>query len=247
MLAVLLVALGVLVVEIALTRLLSFTLWYHFTYVVLAVALLGYGASGAFLACSKRLESLPPRELVHGSALLATAAGVLALLAICFLPFRPLEMATDPLQLPLMALYLIVIALPFFACGLAIAAALRHWREHTTAIYFADLVGAGLGCALAIPAIWILGAPGAIAAGQASLAAAAVVAAPRPRRTATVALAAASLLAAAAVASFAEFRASPESPSPAMFREAAPRCSRAGVRSSAWTSTRRASRPRDRA
>jgi hypothetical protein len=93
-LAVLLVALGVLVVEIALTRLLSFTLWYHFTYVVLAVALLGYGASGAFLACSKRLESLPPRAIVHGSALLATAAGVLALLAICFLPFQPLEMAT---------------------------------------------------------------------------------------------------------------------------------------------------------
>jgi len=211
-LAVLLVSLGVLVVEIALTRLLSFTLWYHFTYVVLAVALLGYGASGAFLACSKRFESLPPRALVHGSALLATAAGVLALLAICFLPFRPLEMATDPLQLPLMALYLLAIALPFFACGLAIAAALRHWREHTTAIYFADLAGAGLGCALAIPAIWIFGTPGAIAAGQASLAAAAVVAAPRPRRAVTGALAAACLLATAGIATFAEFRASPDKP-----------------------------------
>ena len=211
-LAVMLVALGVLVVEIALTRLLSFTLWYHFTYVVLAVALLGYGASGAFLACSKRLQGLPPLTLVHGSALLATVAGTLALLAIRFLPFRPLEIATDPLQLPLMALYLLAIALPFFACGLAIAAALRHWREHTTAIYFADLAGAGLGCALAIPAIWIFGAPGAIAAGLASLAAAAVVAAPRPRRAVTGALAAACLLATAGVATFAEFRASPDKP-----------------------------------
>ena len=49
-LAVFLVSLGVLVMQISLTRLLSFSLWYHFTYAVIAVVLLGYAASSAFLA-----------------------------------------------------------------------------------------------------------------------------------------------------------------------------------------------------
>ncbi|UCH35439.1 MAG: hypothetical protein JSV65_03570, partial [Armatimonadota bacterium] len=38
---------AILMLQIALTRLFSFTLWYHFAYVVISLALLGYGASGA--------------------------------------------------------------------------------------------------------------------------------------------------------------------------------------------------------
>ncbi len=44
------VALATLLFEIALIRVLSFTIWYHFAYVVISTALLGFGASGTYLA-----------------------------------------------------------------------------------------------------------------------------------------------------------------------------------------------------
>jgi len=205
-LAVFLVSLGVLVMEISLTRLLSFSLWYHFTYAVIAVVLLGYGASGAILASSRRLSEMEPSRLLHAACLVGSLGVALALLAIGFLPFRPFQIATDPTQILLMVLYLLVIALPFVAAGLVVAAALRHWREHTTLIYFADLSGAGTGCALAVPAMWGLGTPGAIAFGAALLALAACIMAGRRGRLRSAALAAASILAVAAIAGTVEFR-----------------------------------------
>ena len=41
--------------NVALMRILSYTLWYHFTYVEISVAPLAYGASGAVHASSPRL------------------------------------------------------------------------------------------------------------------------------------------------------------------------------------------------
>jgi len=205
-LAVFLVSLGVLVIEISLTRLLSFSLWYHFTYAVIALVLLGYGASGAFLASSRRLSEMEPSRLLHAACLVGSLGVALALLAIGYLPFQPFRLATDPAQLPLMALYLLVIALPFLSAGLVVSAALRHWSQHTTLIYFADLSGAGTGCALSVPAMWGLGTPGAVALGAALLALAACVMAGRRSRLRTGALAAASILAVSAIAGTVDFR-----------------------------------------
>ena len=41
---------AVLALEIGLTRLFSYTIWYHFAYLTISVALLGYGAAGSALA-----------------------------------------------------------------------------------------------------------------------------------------------------------------------------------------------------
>ena len=50
LLAVALVSAGALAFEVLLTRLFSIIQWHHFAYMVISIALLGYGASGAFLA-----------------------------------------------------------------------------------------------------------------------------------------------------------------------------------------------------
>ena len=50
LLAISLVSAGVLAYEVLLARLFSITQWYHFAYMVISIALLGYGASGTFLA-----------------------------------------------------------------------------------------------------------------------------------------------------------------------------------------------------
>jgi hypothetical protein len=102
--AIFLVSLGVLLIEISLTRIFSFTLWYHFSYVAISIALLGSGASGALLAASRSLASLPPRGLTSSACLLGAAASVVALLAIRFVPFQPFELASDRWQWGIMGI-----------------------------------------------------------------------------------------------------------------------------------------------
>ena len=205
-----LISLGVLTIEISLTRVLSFTLWYHFTYVAIAVALLGYGASGAALASWERLARVLPHTLITNAALLGAFSVTLALLVIRWVPFQPLDLASDPTQLVWMSLYLLAIMLPFFAAGVVIAAVLRNWREITTVIYFADLLGGGLGCAAAIPAIWWLGAPGGVAAGAAAFACAAVVMVPPERRVRVISMSALAAILAAGTAAGLAYRPSPD-------------------------------------
>jgi hypothetical protein len=44
------------VLELALTRVLSVALWYHFGFLVISTALLGFGTSGVVLAVWQRLR-----------------------------------------------------------------------------------------------------------------------------------------------------------------------------------------------
>ena len=47
---------AVLMLEIGLTRIFSYTIWYHFAYLTISVALLGFGASGSVLAAWPQLK-----------------------------------------------------------------------------------------------------------------------------------------------------------------------------------------------
>ncbi len=131
--------------EILLTRLFAIALWHHFVYLIISLALLGYGASGTFLVFARR--RLLPR---FGASFAAFAAsfGVAAIgcsVLAWRLPFNPLEVIWDwRQQLYLAAMYL-TLALPFFAAGSAIGLSLVAWPERIGAVYRADLAGAGAG------------------------------------------------------------------------------------------------------
>src|SRR5215213_1100493 len=46
-------------------------------------------------------------------------------------------------------------ALPFTAAGIAIALAIRAYASAAGRVYFADLVGAGVGAAAVVPLMWV--------------------------------------------------------------------------------------------
>ena len=131
--------------EILLTRLFNITLWHHFAYMVISLALLGYGASGTFLVFVKQ------RALARfgvSFAALAVSFGLAAVggYALAWrLPFNPLEVIWDwRQQLYLAAMYLLL-AVPFFAAGSAIGLSLSARPIRIGAIYRSDLTGAGTG------------------------------------------------------------------------------------------------------
>ena len=173
-------AAAVLMLEIGLTRIFSYTIWYHFAYLTISVALLGFGASGSLLAAWPRLRERPG---FISTAAIAAALGVsLCLLVIDHVALDPLAIATDPLQFARLMLYYVAVALPFCAGGFLVALPLMAHPGSVSRLYFWDLVGAGLACGAVVPLIWWLGTPVATAASTLGFAFAAIAYAEPGRR-----------------------------------------------------------------
>lgn len=141
-------SLATLLLELALTRVLSVALWYHFGFLIISTALLGFGASGVVLALWRRLrEQLPLDRTLAG---LALAFGVLTI--VCFwlmqrVPFDPFSLLADRRQIFFMPLYYVLISIPFFCSGLALALLFTRGTRQIHRLYACDLFGAAVGCA----------------------------------------------------------------------------------------------------
>lgn len=158
-LAIALVSAASLIFEVSLTRILSFTLWYHFAFLVVGVALLGSAAAGSWLA--SRRENAPVIEPQRWALILALTLPVAhALFQV--IPFEPFALSQDPWQILWATLGLTLLAAPFFASGVTIASLLSQAGERPFSIYAADLVGAALGAALTPALMSWLGAPSLI-------------------------------------------------------------------------------------
>src|SRR5215470_13618139 len=137
-LSVFLITLSGLVFEIGLTRIYSATIWYHYAFVAISVALLGWGLGGVALHLLRRFIS----PTIEKAALLIICygAGIVACLwLIVEFPFR----------LDRLPLYFIAPLVPFLLAGMALSMLFHIHREITSSLYFADLIGASLG-ALAV-------------------------------------------------------------------------------------------------
>ncbi len=146
---------SVLAYEILLMRLLSISFWYHFAYMVISVALLGFGAAGSFLfLLSRRVYGNMDTWLV----LLAGAASLSFPLAFSLAK----EIGLDPLQLvwqntewfKMFATYL-VMAVPFLLSGGIVGIILSAAGRDVPKLYAADLLGAGFGCMAVVPALYL--------------------------------------------------------------------------------------------
>ncbi|MEZ4862374.1 MAG: hypothetical protein R3C14_13745 [Caldilineaceae bacterium] len=178
-----LLALATLLLELALTRVLSVTLWYHFGFLIISTALLGFGAAGVVLALWRGLREKAPLDSTL--ALLALAFGLLTIA--CFwllqrIPFDPFSLLVERRQLLSMPLYYLTLAFPFFCSGLGLALLLTRGASQVHRLYAFDLFGAGAGCMLLVVAMPALGGSGTVvAAGALGMLAAVLFAVKRVR------------------------------------------------------------------
>ncbi len=197
---------AVLALEIGLTRLFSYTIWYHFAYLTISVALLGYGAAGSALAAFPALGR--PAALAWWAV--AAEVGVLvALVVIRALPLDPLALGSEPAQILRLLAYYAAVVLPFLCGGFLVAVPLQRYPRAVGRLYFFDLVGAGLFCAGIVPLIWWLETPMATACAAVALAMAALAYAEPGRRLAPGFAAAGVAAATLAVAGAGDFRPAP--------------------------------------
>ena len=144
--------------EILLMRLFSIAQWHHFAYMIISLALLGFGASGTAIAL---LQKWLMRYFEHAYSLCCLVfafAVVLCFLAAQNVPFNPFMILWDWHQyIRLLEDYLILFV-PFFFGASCIGMALMKFKERISRLYFFDLLGAGSG-ALAIVLVMYFIAP----------------------------------------------------------------------------------------
>ena len=155
-LATLLISASAIAYEILLMRMLSIVQWHHFAYMIISLALLGYGASGTFIAINKRW--LEPRfELVFSiSGLLFSVTMVACFVLGQRVPFNALEIVWNPRQFINLSIIYLVFFVPFFFAACCIGLAFTCRRSYISRIYFFDLIGAGLGAMSIVGLLFLL-------------------------------------------------------------------------------------------
>ena len=147
--------------EITLTRVFAVARWYHFAFMAVSIALLGFGASGTALAVWPQLTRTPERWSRWG----AFAFGVSVLgsyLVINELPFDSYRIAWERVQLLYLAAYYLSLTVPFFCAGLVVGALLAAEGAPVNRIYAANFAGSGLGSLGALAALTWFSPPGVI-------------------------------------------------------------------------------------
>jgi predicted membrane-bound spermidine synthase len=151
------VSLCVLMLQLTLTRLFSATMYYHFAFLAISLALFGSAASGVFVYLwQDRLARVPTGRALSASAALFALATAAALLVILANPISPVE-DTWTTSARLARIY-VAAALAFFFAGGVVTIAIARYARAVSRLYLFDLVGAAAGCLLLIPVLDMLGA-----------------------------------------------------------------------------------------
>lgn len=152
-LSVFLITLSGLVLEVGLTRIYSASIWYHFAFVAISVALLGWGLGGFTVHVLKRTMRLSMNTAALVTLLYAAAIPLCLWLLVRF-----------PFELDRLPLYFLAPLLPFFLAGMALSIVFDLNRASSGSLYFADLVGAALGAVLVTVLLFALGGEAALLA-----------------------------------------------------------------------------------
>src|SRR6266850_6302604 len=171
---------ALLMTELALTRIFSVTMYYHFSFLAISIALFGLSASGvAVYLARRRLARIESHVLLSAVSLTHALATLLSLS--CLVRIR-VGLNYSPANLWLMLTIYGLAALPFFTGGSVMSIAFSRMATRFNVLYAADLIGAASGCLVLIPLLNWLGAPGVVMTAAVLSAGAAVAFAPAARR-----------------------------------------------------------------
>jgi spermidine synthase len=184
---ILLVSFAGLLLEIAYTRIISFKLFYYYTYLVIGLALLGIGTGGVLVTVSRRLRTASTEAVLVWSALIGALSVVIGYCVVAFTTIDTLaiwEYGSRGSFTAVARLVLICFAIfvSFISIGVIVSTLFGRRSEQIGRLYFADLVGAGLACAIVVSLLGWIGPPATILLAGFTLAAVGLRIALRSRR-----------------------------------------------------------------
>ncbi len=141
--------------EILLMRLLAIGQWHHFAYMVISMALLGYGAAGSLLFL---FFDAIKRHLDCWLVIITGATAISFPLAFSLsqkVGLDPLQLVWQPIQWAIMLITYLLMGLPFLLWGGIVGIILTASGENAHRMYAADLLGAGSGALAIVPALFL--------------------------------------------------------------------------------------------
>ena len=154
------ITLSTLMYEVLLTRIFSVTMWYHFAFVAISVALFGMTV-GALLVhlLPEQFPDERTKERLSLFALLFGISIVVSFLTQLAIPFNP--------EWTLLGVYSVgftyfVTSVPFIFSGICVCLALTKFSRQVSKLYAADLVGAALGTIVLLWLLNVVDAPSAV-------------------------------------------------------------------------------------
>lgn len=184
-LVMLLVSMAGLMLEVGYTRIVSYKLFYYYVFLVIGLSLLGIGSGGVIVAVWKPLREATTERIVSLCAIwgaISIAAGYVVVARTPIDTVAIWDYGSDGSFANFAMLGVICLALfaTFIALGVIIATLLGRARARVGRLYFADLVGAGLGSFLAIPLITLLSPPAVVMLAALIFAVVGLLSLPRP-------------------------------------------------------------------
>ncbi|HEY6274530.1 MAG TPA: hypothetical protein VIX19_21300 [Terriglobales bacterium] len=169
--AVALVSFASLLLELAMTRLFSVVLFYHFAFFAISVALLGLGSGGVFSHIRRVwLERFSVETLGTG---LCLVNAVCILAAVEVVLHTPVALEISGRNFAKLTLIYLAAAVPFFFTGVLFSVLFARSGDRIPHLYGADLAGGSLACLAIVPLLNQAGAPNVLLLSSATMAVAA--------------------------------------------------------------------------
>ncbi len=160
--ALFLVALATLMYEVLLTRIFSVTMYYHFAFVAVSVALFGMTLGAVLVYLLPRL--FQPQRVQRQMAINSLLFGITVILTFIThlkLEYKSLGEPKTANPFSLAGTY-VLISIPFIFSGISVCLALTRFTRQVSRLYAADLAGAALGCILFVAALRLTDGPTAV-------------------------------------------------------------------------------------
>lgn len=153
-----------LMLQVTYTRVFSIALWYHFVWMIVSIALLGYAISGTFLSIYPQFSKKNIDQLLTAISATFSLSVIITYILSNQIPFDPITIAWDNLQLIYLSLYYLLLTIPFFLSGTALALAIEKSETRINLVYFSSFMGSAFGSVLVLPLFNPLSGPGVIVA-----------------------------------------------------------------------------------
>jgi hypothetical protein len=157
LISIILLSSAVIAYQLNLMQILSIMQWYHFAYMIISIALMGFGTAGTFLAIFRKNligrfdYVLPWIMLLSGISM----TSVIPLAQLSIFRFDSYLLFSDYSHIFRLAAAYILFIIPFFFAALAIGLIFVKYVEAIGKLYFANLFGSGLGGLAAVVLILI--------------------------------------------------------------------------------------------
>ena len=157
LLAIGMVSMAIIAFQICLMEILSIVQWHHFAYMIISVALLGFGASGTSITL---MRTWLLRRFALVSPVLMILCGIAMVLSVrvaqsAGVRFDSFLLFAEPYHIGKLAFTCLSYFIPFFLGAFAIGLAFARYAQDIGRLYGANLFGSGLGGIFAICLMWL--------------------------------------------------------------------------------------------